>query len=286
MKIAIVNDVHAGKPLMYGDVIRSYSNIVLDTFEEFLKNIVSIHRPDILVNLGDLIRSENKNLDISRYRSMMKCFKSIELPIVHLLGNHEIKTLNPAEVKEMWDEFGFDQNDYGYRTLAGYKIIWLGLSEDKNSAQKYFLPAEQINWLEEALVQSTQPVIIFLHTPVDDHNVCGNFFYEALDKRRKHLLFMNNQAEIRKLIQVRNNIIAVFQAHLHYFHIQILNEIPFITCPAMADNLCGAYALTHTPDIYTIVDLHEKHLSVKAYSKEFCFAGYEQTLCSKCNSNP
>lgn len=283
VKIAIVNDVHVGKPLVHGDLIRSNSTKILDKFEDFLKNIITIHKPDILVNLGDLIRSENKDIDIFRYRSLMKHFKSINTPIIHLLGNHEIKRLNSMDIKNIWNEFGFNQNDYGCKSIQKFNIIWLGLSENKSNIQKFFLPAEQINWLEESLTQSNQPAIIFLHTPIDDHNVSGNFFYEALDERKKHLLFMNNQTEIRKVIRTKKNIIAVFQAHLHYFHTHILDKIPYITCPAMGDNICASNTSNDSPEIFTIVDINEQHFSVKVYSKEFCFAGYEQPLSLKSN---
>jgi hypothetical protein len=142
----------------------------------------------------------------------------------------------------------------------------------------HVLPSEQLAWLENALRQTVKPLLIFVHCPVDDHDTSGNFFYEALDSQKKEALFLTNQDTVRNLICSYSNVVGVFQAHLHYFHARSLNGLSYITCPAMSDNIC-APDIEHTmPEIYTLVTVEKCQLSVKAYSKTFCFAGYQHDL--------
>lgn len=58
MKIAVVNDIHVGKSLEHGGRIRASSHLVEEVLPGFLKEIVQQHSPNVLINLGDLIRNE------------------------------------------------------------------------------------------------------------------------------------------------------------------------------------------------------------------------------------
>ena len=118
-------------------------------------------------------------------------------------------------------------------------------------------------------------MVIFTHCAIDDHDVNGNFFYEASDNRSKKALFLENQQEIRKIISSSNSVIAVIQAHLHYFHTKKIDGIPYITCPAMGDNICGPNIKDNVPEIYTIFSFEKNRIVAKAFSGKYCFAGYE-----------
>jgi len=93
MKIAVVNDIHVGKSLEHNGKVRASSHLIEGTLEGFLKDIHQQHCPDILINLGDLIRSESKELDLQLYRRLVGKFEQVSLPVVHLLGNHELKKM-------------------------------------------------------------------------------------------------------------------------------------------------------------------------------------------------
>lgn len=99
MKIAIVNDIHVGKPLEHDGKIRASSHLIEDTLKDFLQSIQQQHSPDILINLGDLIRSEGKELDLRVYRRFVGNFGQIGLSVIHLLGNHELKKNAPKRYR-------------------------------------------------------------------------------------------------------------------------------------------------------------------------------------------
>lgn len=275
MKIAIVNDIHVGKSLEHNGKVRASSHLVEDMLKGFLQEIISEHTPEALVNLGDLIRSEGRELDVTKYRRLLSNFESIKCPVFHLLGNHELKNMLLDDVEKAWHDYGFTQKSYGYKKTGDFTLVWLGLELDSKDHRVRSLPSEQLHWLKDLLKQIKQPTIVFTHCAIDDHDVNGNFFFEASNNRNKSALFLKNQEEIREVIATSSHVLAVLQAHLHYFHAKEIDGIPYITCPAMGDNICGPNIRDNVPEIYTILSVERDRIVAKAFSGKYCFAGYE-----------
>jgi len=275
MKIAVVNDIHVGKSLEHEGKVRASSHLIENTLQGFLQDIQQQHCPDVLINLGDLIRSESKELDLQAYRRLVSNFEQVSSPVIHLLGNHELKKMPLSDIENVWQECGFNQKSYGYKDVGDFTLIWLGLELNPEDHRIRSLPSEQLSWLERQLSQNNRPTIIFTHCAIDDHDVNGNFFYEASDNRSKTALFLENQESIRSIISASGCVIAVLQAHLHYFHSKQIDGIPYITCPAMGDNICGPNIRDNIPEIYTILTFDKNRITAKAFSGKYCFAGYE-----------
>ncbi len=272
MKIAIINDIHVGVPLTRPGIVRASSHLIEERLPAYFRTIAA-HQPDLLINLGDLIRSESEESDLGRYRRLMAFFRALPCPVIHLLGNHDIKRMTTSQVEQIWNEEGFMQKSYGQRRLGHLTLIWLGLEICGDNPPRFRLPDEQLDWLEETLQSVSGPVIIFSHCGIDDHDVRGNFFFEThMGERSITPFFLENHAEIRALID-RSQVRGVFQAHLHYFHAQTIGNTAYITCPAMGDNICAPDAVDNLPEIFTLLFIDEKKSSAKAYSRHFCFAG-------------
>ncbi len=277
MRIAIVNDIHLGPSLKYKGSVRAASHLVGHHLQGLLHLITERHHPDCLINLGDLIRSESKKNDLKRYREMLLHFRGLPCPVIHLLGNHELKKMTLEDVEKTWQELGIDQPLYGLRQLGGFNLIWLSLEHSKNNSRLHCLPSDQLSWLKENLNSSRLPTLIFTHCAIDAHNVMGNFFYEEYDQKDPSKLFLENHDKIRDVISKSPSVRDIFQGHLHYFHTISHSGIPYITCPAFGDNICHAEDPSHVPEIYTIIDIQKDNLVAKAYSKNYSFAGAEFT---------
>ena len=275
MKLAVVNDIHVGKGLEHNGRIRSSPHLVEGVLSGFVREILEQHSPDALINLGDLIRSEEREIDLQKYRRLIAHFDQVKCPVVHMLGNHELKNMLLKDIENAWSEQGGEQKSYGWKDIDDFTLIWLGLELDSDDHRIRFLPSVQLDWLRKQLRKVNRPTVIFTHCAIDDHDVSGNFFYEASDKRIRKTLFLENQKEIREIISSSKSVIAVIQAHLHYFHTKKIDGIPYITCPAMADNICGPIAKDNVPEIYTIFSFEGNQIIAKAFSGKYCFAGYE-----------
>jgi len=271
MKILIVADIHAGKPLERNDFMRSASHKAVDILPTLFQEIIEQHNPDCVVNLGDLIRSESKKEDHDRYLKVFRYFKCFDVPVIHLIGNHELKTHSTLEIEKFWAEEGVSQKSFGVHTFGETSFIWLGLEKLKAEKEILKVPDDQLIWLQKTLKSLSTPCLIFIHVPFDEQNVEGNFFATPDTSP----LFCANQKEIQACLISHHPIRAIFQAHLHYFHLKWIKHIPFFTIPSMSENLCGPKVRDNFPEIYTIVDLSADHLTVNCYSQEYCFAGVE-----------
>lgn len=243
---------------------------------QVLQHIVKQHAPDLMINFGDLVRSESSALDVQRYGRALQSFQKSNSPVLHLVGNHDLKTMSIEQLKELWQAHGYPQEPYGVMQLAGVQLVWLGLETDPHCRKSHRLPQKQYDWLKALLDQTNIPTLIFTHCALDDQDLTGNFFYETFDARQKQGFFLQNHQEIRKLFTPAVKV--VFQAHLHYFHAKTLKGVTYITCPAMGDNLCAPDIHETMPEIYTLVTFDEGRLTAKAFSRQYCFAGTEVFL--------
>jgi hypothetical protein len=148
MKIAVVNDIHVGKCQEHNGKVRAASHLVEEMLPGFLQEIIQQHSPHVLINLGDLIRSEEKESDLKKYRNLIAHFGHVKLPVIHLLGNHELKKVPLEELEKAWQDCGFDQKSYGYKDIDNFTLIWLGLECDSKDHKIRSLPSYQLNWLK------------------------------------------------------------------------------------------------------------------------------------------
>lgn len=278
-KAAVLTDIHVGKlERKYNGTVRAYSHLVERHLPGVLEAIQKQHAPDLIVNLGDLIRGSTHDVDLRTYRGLMSYFKQLISPVLHLIGNHELKAMQLAEVETIWQECGFDQKSYGAKDIQGFHVVWLGLrSQMHEGVKRHYLPDEQLVWLKEHFQHNTQPTILFTHCPIDDHDLDGEFYYEGCNKSNI-AFFLENQAAVREVISQSGSVIAVVQGHLHHFTAKQIDGISYITCPSMADNICAPGVEDNVPDIYTLLTLDSdtgKLITAKAFSGKYAFAGYE-----------
>ena len=142
---------------------------------------------------------------------------------------------------------------------------------------KHRLPEEQLRWLQERLQAVESPVVVFSHCALDDQDVRGNYFYEGYDAKNKRGFFLENQQEIQRILSASQKVEMVIQAHLHYFHTKVIASLPYVTCPAMGDNICAPNIDTPIPEIYSLLTIDKAQIVLKSFSREYCFAGAEFT---------
>ncbi len=115
------------RALEHNDRVRASSHLVENMLPGFLREIIQQHSPDALINLGDLIRSEERESDLQKYRRLIANFDQIKSPVIHLLGNHELKKMLLEDIESAWNEQGFSQKSFGTKDIGDFTLIWLGL---------------------------------------------------------------------------------------------------------------------------------------------------------------
>ena len=103
----------------------------------------------------------------------------------------------------------------------------------------------------------------------------ATFYTREVDNKSKAALFLENQESIRNVISASGCVVAVLQAHLHYFHSKADRWNSLYHLSAMGDNVCGPHVRDNIPEIYTILLLIRIESLQKLSLGTYCFAGYE-----------
>lgn len=275
VKIAIVNDIHAGESFSKNGHMRAASQLVQARLPQTLKRISEEHEPDLLVNMGDLIRKGYLGSETELYRQIIQHFSTCPCPVIHMLGNHELVNNREEDIKEIWKEEGYTQNSFGEEVINNVRVLWLGMEAIDAQGCIFKLSDEQLQWLDETLKKDDRPAILLTHFAIDDQDVTGNFFYTG---QNRHVFFFENQEECRRVIAPHKHLKAVIQAHLHYFNCRMLESRPYVTLPAMIDNICAPYQDNIYPEVYSVLELTKQSLKIRSYSKDVRFAGVEIPL--------
>ncbi len=257
MRFAIVSDLHYGyRDYEYKGVYRKLSSHSGRLLTDAVNDLRTNHHPDFIVNLGDIIEDEARELDLKKIAECRAILDTAECPIYHISGNHEQWGLSQSEIK----------SSLGLANLF-YKITYDRLdfyflfSHDYPKGDPITISQEQIAWLRASLQESSREALIFVHHPLADMDLTGNFWFE----NRETSALIANRSEVRTVLESSPKVRVVFNGHVHWHHLQTINNIPYITLQSMIEN----YAGTGIPaGCYAVVDITQDRLHVQIYGAD------------------
>lgn len=274
MKILFISDLHYGQT-----VTDKNGNIRIDSEKanQFLKDFfpkVNIIKPDLLVNMGDLIKADNLDNDKKRLQECLDIFKSTQIPILHLLGNHELRNLNTLDIKSIWQKYSIDQSPCGNKEIGDYNFVWLDFenSQTKEGGVITLLPKDTKDKLTKLIDNSSKKIILLVHYPIHDYDSTGNYLF---DGDYKKFGLYNDWKDILHLVSNSEKVKAVFSAHAHWLSYKAIKGAHYITLPSSTENITAPKIDKTISSIYTIVNIDKDKLLVKCYSGEYCFASLE-----------
>ncbi len=222
LKIAHVSDVHFSQELDNTPFkLRKQSG---EIFDDVIDQINGMSGVSFVMITGDLVdRAKASELD-----GFLEHAKNIKYPWYIAFGNHDSmlggsltteKYLD--KVKKVNPEIKTDETYYSFMPKRGFKVIVIDAVIRDRLTSHGNLPAEQIKWLDKELASAqNQTVIICTHIPIvqpiaDEHHV------------------MDNGKEVLDVISKYKNPIVVLQGHYHVSKIKQMNNILFVSTPAL-----------------------------------------------------
>jgi len=182
-------------------------------------------RPDVLVELGDLIDS-GATLDAEKehLRRIAKQFADIPGGHHYVLGNHCVTKLTKAEFLEIVGQekscYSFDVRGYhGIVLDACFRsdgVPYGGVAFDWRDAN---IPPAQVEWLREDLRKTTRKALVFIHQRLDVGPPYG----------------VANAPQVRKVLEDSGNVLAVLQGHHHRGDYQEVGNLHYCTLSAMVE---------------------------------------------------
>lgn len=161
--------------------------------------------PSFVVELGDLIdRTESVEEEISFLRRIDEVYGNLSCDRHYVFGNHCIDTLTKEEFLAnsgaKAPHYSFDSGDFHFVVLdACYRSDGIPYGRNNADWKDCNIPESELAWLADDLKAASRPTIVFAH--------------QRLDGEGAH--FVNNAAEVRRVLSDSGDVLAVFQGHSH-----------------------------------------------------------------------
>jgi 3',5'-cyclic-AMP phosphodiesterase len=258
MRFALISDVHLGPLASHQGKLRKLTHLSEDLINAFVRRMRDEVRPDLVINLGDVIEDESPEKDRERYRQFVAMLREIDKPVLHVAGNHDTINLTAAELCAMW----------GHATDATYSqdhhgIHFAVLRTIEHRDERIELPAAQIEWLKRDLAATKLPAIVLMHHPASEMRLEGNRWFEKFP----HVCRVVERRALREVIQNSGKVLAVFNGHVHWNHFDVIAGIPYITLQSLIENLDDD-APGRVAAAYAVCDLDERRLVVTVHGAE------------------
>jgi Icc protein len=217
LHLRLIADIHIGE-----DRSDRASSKGLPLIKEFV-SATNKDQPQALIDLGDRVMQTNYEEDRKNLNRLTHYFNQLTVPRYHVLGNHDMLHLNhrinqtalnlPKERSHTID-------------VGSYTLVMWNASVDI-TREGASLPYEDVKWLEQTLMMTDRPCLIFTHIPLDD---------DALhDPRNRHEAQMPYFATypqnpfVRKIIEQSGNVVACFAGHRHVHRHNEINGVHYVT---------------------------------------------------------
>ena len=175
VRIAIVADIHHGAPshTKRGDaaieLLSAFAGWVNDT------------RPDLVLDLGDRISDVDTETDLRLEAEVADVFKTIDVPVHHICGNHDRDHLSVAQNEEILGQsLQNELVDLGDWQIA----LWRADAKITREPERrgFNLPESDLLWLSRMAQSADKPTMVVSHVPISDHSQTGNYYFERNPK--------------------------------------------------------------------------------------------------------
>jgi Icc protein len=258
MRLGLVADVHFGPPTGFDGKLRKLGDQAAELTREFVARMNRDVKPDLVVNLGDVVEDQSREEDLARYAEFLQIMAALECEILHLAGNHDLRKLTVDDLGRLW------QSDHGlYHSLdrGGFHLVVLSAL---HRGELYIeLPREQETWLRADLERARLPTIVLLHHPLADMDLCQNRWFE----RDPELCLVRGRERVRRILEASGKVAAVFGAHAHWNHLGLAEGIPYVTLQSLTENIDEDFP-GRPARAFALVDLDPGRILVRVFGEQ------------------
>ncbi len=258
MRIAFITDVHFGPRAYHEGKLRKLTDRAGELTAAFVERMNTQEKPELVVNLGDVIEDESHARDYEQYSRFVGLLSGLDASVRHVAGNHDQINLSREDLGRLWGHTG--ELHYSF-DFGGIHFLVLRTHEVKDEA--VYLPAEQLAFAEQDLSSTRLPSIALMHHPVSEQRLEGNRWFE----RYPHLCRVVQRGALRRVFENSGKVLAVFNGHLHWNHLDLISGIPYVTVQSLTENLDDD-APGRPAAAYALCDIDERRLVVNVGGAE------------------
>ena len=258
MRFALITDVHFGPRGYHGGKLRKLTERAPELTARFVERMNAVERPALVVNLGDVIQDESRARDLENYGEFVRIMSGLDARVVHVAGNHDQVNLSTDDLRRLWGHSG--ELHYSF-DFGGVHFLVLCTEEIKDTA--VHLAAEQIEFARRDLAATKLPSIVLMHHPASEQRVEGNRWFE----RAPHLCRVVERGALRRVLEESGRVLAVFNGHVHWNHLDVISGIPYITLQSLIENLDDD-APGRPARAFALCDIDERRLVVHVQGED------------------
>jgi 3',5'-cyclic AMP phosphodiesterase CpdA len=221
-RIGLITDIHSGP-----DIDTRLGTAAFPLLDKFVETMSQRFRPDLIVDLGDRINDVNVNEDTQRIQKVRSCLESIGVPIFFLYGNHDLVNTDQGKMRKLLGK----QSDFESVDFMGYHFIFLNTQDPTFGGVGGTISEDQLHWLEDDLDKCVGPAVIFSHHPLDEQKISSHWFF---GKHPEFALAVNRE-QARTLFTRSQKVRAVFNGHMHWNNVEVIDGIPYVTVESLVD---------------------------------------------------
>jgi len=258
MRFALISDEHFGPTAYFQGKLRKLTAHAGELCEAFVARMNDEVKPELVVNLGDVIEDESRATDLAHYGQFVSILSKLQCPVLHVAGNHDQVNLTDDDLRALWSH----QGELHYsRDVGGVHFSVLRTIEVTDVA--IHLPEAQIEWLRADLAHTELPSVVLMHHPCSEMRLDGNRWFE----KRPNVCRVAERRALQQVVKDSPRVVAVFNGHVHWNHFDVISGVPYITLQSLVENLDddapGRAAAAHA-----VVDLDERRLVVRVAGAE------------------
>jgi Icc protein len=258
MRFALISDVHFGPLAYFQGKLRKLTHQAQALTAAFVDRMNAVDRPDRVINLGDVIEDESRDQDLEQYRRFVRILGGLKARVLHVAGNHDQVNLRDDDLRALWGHAG--ALDYS-RDIGN--VHWIVLRTADEPGQAIHLSEEQLDWLRQDLATAPFPTIVLMHHPASEMRLDGNRWFDG----RPHRCLVGERRRFRAIVEASGKVVAVFNGHVHWNHLDVIAGIPYVTLQSLTENLDDD-APGRAANAWAVCDLDERRLVIRVYGEE------------------
>jgi len=194
--------------------------------------VMNAEKVDFLIELGDL-KDQDPSPEEQRTLSYLDriegVFRQFHGPRYHVLGNHDVDSLSKGQFLARVENTGIDpERTYYSFDVKGLHCVVLdadfradGREYDRGNFRwtDARIPISELDWLSRDLGAARGFAVVFVHQLLDG---TGD-------------LYVQNAAEVRKVLEDSGKVLAVFQGHHHPGQVRQIHGIHYYTLKALLE---------------------------------------------------
>jgi 3',5'-cyclic-AMP phosphodiesterase len=255
LKIALITDIHHGPPSLSCPHTKDTAWPVLPAVERFVDRAIA-EKADVVIDLGDHVADADRNSDWRHASELATVFSRFPGERVHLLGNHDVVNLSPADNEAI---FGCSFESRIVELGALRLIVWQpGVALDYGNGGGFGPVANRLDWLVEALLADERPAIIATHVSLSGRSQIGNYYHQ----RHPHYSTYPDHATVREAVEGTGRAALWLAGHSHWNTLTTVGNVHHITIQSLTERFttypmtAAAHADLHIRDGQFTLDVH------------------------------